>query len=192
MIIVVDAYNVLKRETGTPDISHQQRIAFLSQIAHYNKQKGHEMIIVFDGGESSWPSVTKQRHLTVVYSGNQRTADDYIRSYLTHHAHKDIILVSSDNELNFWADRHDIPSIDSDVFYTKLRQTVQVNGPSKKENRGALIKTSSSADAFLDEVMRESAVQIQHKVEDFGGEKELEKSAGSKKDKKLLRIMNKL
>jgi len=192
MIIVVDAYNVLKRETHSLDISYQQRITFLSDIAHYNKQKGHEMVIVFDGGESSWPSVTEQRHLTVVYSGTQRTADDYIRSYLALNAHKDIALVSSDNELNLWAERHNIPSVASDVFYAKLRQTVHVSGLVQKERHNAAVKTSASTDAFLDEIMREAAAHIQRKREDFDEEKEFEKLEGSKKEKKLLRIMKKL
>jgi len=192
MIIVVDAYNVLKRETHSIIVSHQERVTFLSYISHYSKQKGHEMVVVFDGGESSWPSVNKQRHVTIVYSGIQRSADDYIRSYLAQNAHKDIVLVSSDNELNQWAEKHAIPSVDSDVFYAKLSQTVHMAEPLRVSLSSPLVKTSENGDILLDAIMEEASLHVQKKSEDTIKPHLHEKNVGTKKEKRLLEIVKKL
>lgn len=192
MIIVVDAYNVLKRETHSTIVSHQERVRFLSYISAYSKQKGHELIVVFDGGESSWPSVTKQRHVTVVYSGTQRSADDYIRSYLTQNARKDIVLVSSDNELNHWAEKYTIPSVDSDVFYTKLSQTVHMAEPLRVSLSSPLVKTSENSNGLLDAIMEEGSVYVQQKDEGSAKQYRHEKKVGTKKEKRLIEILKKL
>ncbi len=192
MIIVVDAYNVLKRETNTTMVTHQERVRFLSYISAYSKQKGHDMVVVFDGGESSWPSVTKQRHVTVVYSGIQRSADDYIRSYLSGNAQKDIILVSSDNELNQWAERHNIPSVDSDVFYNKLSHIVQVSESVRVTPSSPAVKISEDENALLDTIMEQASMHVQRKNEDLPVAHAHEKNVGTKKEKRLLEVLKKL
>lgn len=193
MIIVVDGYNVLKREIPSINVSYQQRVQFLAKLSRYNQQKGHEIIVVFDGGESSWPSVMQQKHVTVVYSGKQRTADDYIKDYIIRNAHKDLLLVSSDRELNIIADHYDIPSIDSDFFYAKVNQAAK-EVPLTTIRQEKLTKISSVHNAELDEIMRQGSEHIENKSEDhiIGQIEIIELKTGSKKEKKLFRIAKKL
>ena len=51
MIIVVDAYNLLRSVPPyKKNISDKERAYFIAQLSAYGKRKGHKMVIVFDGG----------------------------------------------------------------------------------------------------------------------------------------------
>ena len=123
MIIVVDAYNLLRSiPPYKKNISDKERAHFIAQLSAYGRRKGHKIVIVFDGGSHEWPFKEHLKVATVVYSGIHESADDYIKVYIESHHTKDLLLVSSDAELNQWAERLNIPSIDSPAFYDLLHQ----------------------------------------------------------------------
>lgn len=193
MIIVVDAYNVLKKGIHAQHyISHQQREQFCSDISVYAKRKKHTILVVFDGGDSQWPSVTKRDYISIVYSGQKMNADDYIKEYLDKNKDKEILLVSSDRALCYWADEREMPSLDSELFYAILKKPDAIAAQTGIK-QGGLVKMSESEDALVNELMQQAAQAIEYKMEDILPEERTEqKSAVAKKERKLQQIIKKL
>src|SRR5437016_701581 len=113
MIIVIDGYNLLR--TVPPykkTITDTERKQFIAQLGRYGRAKGHKIVVVFDGGPYEWPIKEKQsNNVLLIYSGIHESADDCIRHYLEMHRTQDIVLVTSDRELNNYAAQFSITSI---------------------------------------------------------------------------------
>jgi len=115
MIIVIDAYNILKNISRKSLITHQERLAFIATIARYNKNKKHTIHLIFDGGcDGAYPHYSNMR---VIFSGNTKTADDIIQDLIVSLPADDSLVVTSDRHLVDYAHSHSIVSLDSLVFY---------------------------------------------------------------------------
>ena len=178
MIIVVDAYNLLR--TVPPykkKITDQERKQFIVQLGRYGQVKGHKMVVVFDGGPYEWPVKEKQLSVMVVYSGIHETADDYIRQYIEAQRAKEMLLVTSDRELNSYAAHFSIPSIDSFAFY-QLLQAAKNKATVKVEAGQAIVKTTDAQHNDIDLIMMNASKIVPEKAEDVIAE---DKSRASKK-----------
>ena len=100
MILLIDGYNILKRQYRVRMISEVMRTRFIKGIAAYTRQSGNKVVIVFDGMAQDDAYEEYGRGVQVVYSGTRETADDYIKRYVEKHHTKDLMLVTSDRELN--------------------------------------------------------------------------------------------
>lgn len=167
MIIVIDAYNLLR--TVPPykkTITDQERKQFLAQLGRYGRFKGHKVVVVFDGGPYEWPVKEKQLSVVVVYSGIHETADDYIREYIEAHRAKEMLLVTSDRELNGYAAQFSVPSIDSFAFY-QLLQEAKSQSISKVDTNQAIVKTTGEAREEIDFLMMNASKVVPEKAEDM-------------------------
>jgi len=195
MIIIIDAYNLLR--TVPPyhkTISDKERRSFLIELATYAQRKNHKMVVVFDGGSYSWPFKENiSKRMCVVYSGANESADDYIKQYCKEHTSQDLLLVSSDRELNGYAERLRIASIDSYDFYQMVSQELQTTSKSSKTTNSDLIVLHESAQE-IDDLMRQASENIQLKSEDFvdQSKRQSKKSHLSKHERALLKKLNKL
>ena len=127
MIIIVDAYNVLKQIAGGALISERERDVFIKMLGLYAKKRGHRLIAVFDGGSCDRPLSEHTHGIQVVYSGFHENADEYIKRSIEKHQQYEVLLVSSDRDLAEWADRHTVESLDSVEFYRVVRHTLEKN-----------------------------------------------------------------
>ncbi len=189
MIILIDAYNVLKAHVrGT--ISSTVIEEFLGQLTSYGRKKGHTLVTVFDGGSFNWPHQDKRKHVTTIYSGYQSTADDVIKKIVATSQNKDILLVSSDRALCLYAEEYQIPSINPEDFMPYVRMKHE-RYPTIIEGAGPMIKhASQDSDDALDELMEEGSRVLLLK-------EEIEPAlhvpqARSKIERKLLKIVAKL
>jgi len=194
MIIVVDAYNLLRSVPPYKKIvTDEERAKFIARLGVYGKRKGHKMVIVFDGGPHEWPFKENKKTVIVVYSGIHESADDYIKEYIEVHRAKDLLLVSSDSELNYWATRHNIPSIDSSSFQQLLYQELYVKESSLAQQSEVIKLGSEPLD--IDALMIEASKNVPIKSEDFAP---ISKNRGSKKaqvskqERALLKKLHKL
>ena len=166
MIIVVDAYNLLRSVPPyKKSITDKERAHFIAQLSAYGRRKGHKIVIVFDGGPHEWPFKENMKVVTVVYSGIHESADDYIKEYIDAQRTQDLLLVSSDNELNRWAERLNIPSIDSSTFYQLMYQelsTKQVVSGKQHE----VVKLHDNDMSYVDTLMMEASKTVPQKSED--------------------------
>jgi predicted RNA-binding protein with PIN domain len=196
MIIVVDAYNLLRSVPPyKKTITDKERARFIARLSSYGRRKGHKIVIVFDGGPHEWPFKEHMKRVTVVYSGIHETADDYIKEYIEAHHAKDLLLVSSDSELNRWADHLHIPSIDSSAFSQLMHQELSTNQEVAEKN-SAVTKLHHDNDAFdIDELMMQASKMVPQKSEDIvAGAKRhhVKKEQFNKSEKALLKKLKKL
>src|SRR3990172_160940 len=174
MIIVVDAYNLLRAVPPyKKTITDQERIKFIAQLSGYGRRKGHKIVIVFDGGPHEWPFKENMKTVVIVYSGIHESADDYIKEYIDAHKAKDLLLVSSDSELNRYAARLNIPSIDSSTFFHLLNQEMserQLPTVDQKHEQAVTIMHDSAES--IDDLMMEASKTVTVKSEDFVANKD--------------------
>jgi predicted RNA-binding protein with PIN domain len=202
MIIVVDAYNLLRAVPPyKKTITDQERAKFIAQFSTYGRRKGHKIVIVFDGGPYEWPFRENMKTVQVVYSGIHETADDYIKEYLEAHKEKDLLLVSSDRELNNCAARFNISSIDSSSFYQFLYEGSAAKKSSPAKQQDEIVKLSQdkefhgNAQDILDRLMIEASKNVSEKSEDVSvphKEHAVKHNQLSKEERMLLKKLKKL
>lgn len=187
MIIIIDGYNLLKQLHVGEYIHESVRQQLIRQLSSYKKKTGHSIILVFDGGTASWPIQEKTGNVNIVYPGIKRTADDYIKEYIAEFRGKDLLLVSSDRELNHWAGKHDIVSLNSMPFFDIIQDTLyQQHDQAKKQTRA--VKTTSTDDPFLDSLMEDSTKHMTIKDADRPG---IQTHKHGKDTSKIERILRK-
>jgi len=134
MTIIIDGYNLLKQREPREFITEEQRQKLIRLVWVYSQRKEHIMVIAFDGGPMPKPSREVHAGVTVLYAGWQLTADDIIKEYIEEHVSKELLLVSSDRQLNTFAAQHGVASIDSLAFWEIMEDTL------KKERESATSK----------------------------------------------------
>jgi predicted RNA-binding protein with PIN domain len=188
MIIIVDGYNVLKHRNPEGFIEDKVRQAFLHMMARYGRRKKHKIVVIFDGGPYHWPHKEKVAGIAVIFSGDRESADEVIMQYLEDHQNKDLLLVSSDHELNLFASSRDIVSIGSEEFNYLVKVALEANGEDNEEPNILIDEQETDLDA----IMQQATQHVMPKDEDTQ-KKELHLiSQYSKNDKKLMKKLKKL
>ena len=189
MVIIVDGYNVLKQAKGIR-ASEAEKQTFIKMLARYAAQKQHDIILVFDGGYSLYPSKERHEGIIVIYAGIHQSADDYIKKLLDQGKNKEALLVSSDNELGLFAHHRNIPSIGALDFFKLVHE--------KKDKTGSLVAgnqlqkfSTASANRELEQLMEEETKNVPFKKEDEVQKRKREQQK-SKHEKKLLKKVKKL
>lgn len=200
MILVIDAYNVLKSQLAPSSVTATTAQWFVKTVSGYARSKKHEAIIVFDGGQSSFPARSTVHGVSVIYSGYRTTADDVIKKLLHENEPALFLMVSSDRELCMYAEYLGIVSMDSSAFYGLLREYTCPDIHKKKASMCAAQKRpgyESSAD--LDALMCDASCKILRKDDDQSDDEDewqQQRRQGTKKESKierrLVRVVKKL
>ncbi len=195
MVIVIDGYNLL--HTVPPykkTITDQERKRFIAQLGRYGHVKGHKIVLFFDGGPYEWPVKEKMSFVDVIYSGIHESADDCIREYIDKHHSYDMLLVTSDRELNAYAAQHAAPSIDSCAFYQLLQEAKSQTTKTSAGNN-SVIKMTGQIREDIDALMKKASVQVPEKAEDIAVQEKSRMSKKqhlSKQERVLLKKLRKL
>jgi len=172
MKLIVDGYNLLK-QIKAAYISDSERGAFINALVRYGQHKNLAMIIVFDGGMSSWAEKQLINPLVkVVYAGRGVSADTYIKEFISKSAQQDLLLISTDRHLNRYAASYGIPSLDALDFLQFVRieqeEYVASDRTEPKKTFTQIIKfehEEESSSGEVDALMRGiSQMQLQKKV----------------------------
>ncbi|RTL05894.1 hypothetical protein EKK58_06675 [Candidatus Dependentiae bacterium] len=190
MELLIDGYNLFKQIAGVQFLSSVQIKSYVETLFKYAEKKNLQTLLIFDGGLSSYPMHQQHGLLHIVYVGKHKTADDAIKQTIEEQAGKDILLVSSDRELNRIADYYNIASIDVHDFWEFVRCAFQVQKKTMQKV-GATIKTSRGSNPELD------ALMMCTKLTPVKDDEEVEVTVcqwlkKSKIDKKLLQKIKKL
>lgn len=208
MILVIDGYNLLKaifpRVKGKLD---KQRDQLVRQLGFYKKQQEgsvKEIVLVFDGGLTGRATREVKKGVVVVFSGRDRSADDWIVDYVERCKGFEIILVSRDRELINRCKKKNVGVVRGEEFYsivqTKLLEEVEKDVLSSG-NDGGVVKYGRSDNEVsevdseaLDLLMEQS--QVDYKKEEDVFEDDSRKKGSSKKmskeEKSKLRKLKKL
>ncbi len=194
MILVVDAYNVLKQVLPSVHVGERERLRFINELGRYARHRQHKIILVFDGGPYDRAFQERIAGVYVVYAGSHETADEYIKRYLNEHRELDLLLISSDREVRAVAHCLQIESVAAPDFYAIVRETLQQYDAVQPRDT-VVIKMTERDNDELDTLMREGSKVVQGKVEDmiFGQDARTSKAQRpSKKERKITKKIGKL
>ncbi len=189
MNILIDGYNVLKQVFGG-QITELQRTSFELRALDYAQRKGHTLYIIYDAGPYNRMTVVKNGRVITVYSGHKDSADDIIKRYIEERLLKNLLLVTTDRQLNAFADTYEVPSIDSLDFYSYMNKTnAPVRGYTKAPGHAHKLHQDVSSPS-LDALMEEGSSTLWYKEEEQ--EEEPRSHGVSKREKRLLAVLKKL
>jgi predicted RNA-binding protein with PIN domain len=195
MIVIIDAYNVLKQTSRSTNVTPAERTAFITLLKQYSAIKKIELLLVFDGGDFSWPTQEDYKRVTVIYPGLYNSADNYIEEYIVESQTKDLLLISSDHQLSLYAQSHGIASMHSLDFYHRVRQTISQKQADRQQATLSanmpLIKTTSNSNNDLARLMEEGSKKMPQK-DAQEPENELTNKKLSKQERILLKKAKKL
>ncbi|AXK60511.1 NYN domain-containing protein [Candidatus Chromulinivorax destructor] len=196
MIIIIDAYNLLKTVLHTQFVQDAQRTKFLQLFEKYaQRRNSNEVILVFDGGQDPYEVEENYKYLTLFYSGFMQSADDIIKKKLTTYKAFDILLVTSDRELRNYAKQYQIESLGSMEFYRILQEVMKVQDQKELIIAQTIHKTTQEENKSLDTLMEYGSRYLITKDQDKDVKLSLrytDEQNGSKKDKKLLKKIIKI
>ena len=196
MIILIDAYKLLKTVLHVTYMSDQQRMQFLQL---FDKDAQHRpsnpIILVFDGGQDLYEVEQNYKHITLFFSGSMQIADDVIKKKLYAYRSHDILLVTCDRELRRYAANYQIESSGSVEFYKILHNVLQQQSNKEMIVAQAICKTSEGDNIHLDALMELGSRRLVMKDQDQAINITMRSSDDrhdTKKDKKLLKKIAKI
>lgn len=194
MVILVDAYNLLKQILHVQFIQDAQRAAFIKEFQKYALKRNNEVILVFDGGHGLYEYEEHSAHIEVIYSGQMHSADDFIKKYVKKHQGQNILLVSSDRELRMYAKKYSIESIASPEFYEIMQDVMEYVDKQDKKIQKTAYKTTQQKNLEVDLLMEQGSKNLVAKQieENYIPLRVRNSHKKSKKDKKLLRKILKI
>ncbi len=192
MIIIIDGYNLIKQTVHDRQIGEQERRRFIHMLSRYGRRKKHKIVLVFDGGPQTWPSQEVIAGVKIIYSGVKETADSVIMKYIDDYRTKELLLVSSDNELGRFASKHNIVSIGSEDFYSLFQEALKTFSDEVIDQQPEIEIDEAVQD--LDALMEKASEVIPQKLEDQPRSKQRQATLQrvSKRDRALLKKLHKL
>lgn len=194
MILLIDAYNILKRIYSGQYVSENQKGLFINQLIKYcAANKNNKAVVVFDGGANLYPDIESRAFVTIVHSGNRLNADEYIKEYIEKNRSKaEFLLVSSDRDLKNYARKFNVEAIGGYEFYQLLTHDEMQNNL-KLNIIQKIIKEDEAENLELDKLMEQSGNIKFNKIEDSG---EADRTSNprklSKEERKIIKIVKKL
>lgn len=191
MNIIIDGYNIIKQIFTKSRISEKERSWFLGKLAEYGRKKKHTIYIVFDAGPYERPTSEKRDSLIKVYSGRHMSADEVIKAYIEEQVLRPMLIVTTDRQINAFAARHNVPSIDSIDFYALMRDEKIKGVAGVQKAPGKAHKLHEKETPAIDELMQEASKVLYYKEEDVQ-ERDSSHKKAPKKERALLNVLKKL
>ncbi len=125
MFIAIDGYNFIKHSPGLrklEQISLQKaREGLIDQLARYKRQKGHTIMVVFDGDqkESIMGNRDRSQGIEIVFSKRGEQADDVLKR-LSGAKREGILIVTSDLAVARFAEKKGSMAIPVSDFAQKI------------------------------------------------------------------------
>jgi predicted RNA-binding protein with PIN domain len=122
--IIIDGYNLIRQSHSLKRLDAQNleqgREALLERLVEYKKVRNHPITVVFDGWGGFNLSSTRTRHegITVVYTAQGQTADEWIQARVRKVQYGAV--VTSDREIQRHAERSGLVTIPSPTFEQRM------------------------------------------------------------------------
>jgi len=218
MIVLIDGYNLLRQVfAGVKGTLDAQRSQFISELGYYFAQKHEdlqEVILVFDAGPFLHASREVKNGISVIFSGQKSSADDWIINYARKHREHKIVVVSRDRKMLDECIKFGAQQVDSLEFYNMVQDVIVAGafGAQDLVKKGELeqLKKYEKADTdwlydeqsaadrkAVDLLMSQASLQNDHKnfipdeLIEAGREKGNPRKL-SKKDRELNKVLKKL
>ena len=165
MVVIIDGYNLLKQifphVKGRID---KERNAFIRQLGYYKNKKSKEIkeiIVVFDAGPFGHATREIHEGVTVMFSGQKSTADDWIIEYADTHKNEDLLIVTMDRKIIQACEKAGATTLSSLDFYGLMRSFL----------------LEEAAQEFTPDVETVNIVEKYEQEDDFCDNKKIDKKA---------------
>ncbi|MEX0671936.1 MAG: NYN domain-containing protein [Candidatus Babeliales bacterium] len=192
MKIIIDAYNLLHAMHPGPRASEQQREGLIADLMRYAQKSGNKIILVFDGGDMPYSYQEKRKHITLIWAGYHMSADDWIMEHLQKNQGEDMLVASSDREIQAYAAQLGIVGMGAYSFYKTMVKSLREKVVPPRHH-APLQKTAQHKNRDIDALMDAASEDMEWKDEEY--EKKDRKSTAkkdSKSERRLLRQLKKL
>lgn len=128
MQIIIDGYNLLYNSPRYFSLAHQDlekaRQALLSDLALFGRQRGHKIIVIFDGWQEAHRQERKniERGISVIYSRSGEKADEVIKR-LSKEAKLETAIVTSDRGIIQALESRKVLTLGVEEFQRRLQVT---------------------------------------------------------------------
>lgn len=161
MVVVIDGYNLLRnifhKEKGKLD---KQRDELICQLSYYKRKKGHEIVVVFDGGFLKHATRETRKGVIVIFAGRKLSADDWIFEYIKRNKNKEILLITHDRQLIDRCGRFGADALGVSDFYEILRNSLfeDIEGEffKKTSNKTTIQKYERDRNSCCEEIYNEA------------------------------------
>jgi len=142
MLIIIDGYNLIRQSDTLRRYERKSleagRDALISRLVDYQKKKGHDITVVFDGGKSDWIDEGRDRagRVNIIFSRFGERADDVIKR-IAADVSGELIVVSSDREISSFVERlgkTPLASPDFETFLNKALSSAPRKIPAVEKN----------------------------------------------------------
>ncbi len=129
MLIIIDGYNLIRQSDDLRRYERKSleagRNALMTKLFEYEKKKGHQITVVFDGGQSDWIDEGRDREgkINIIYSRWGERADDVIKR-IAAQALGDVVVVSSDREISSYVTQLGKTPLTSPEFETIINKAL--------------------------------------------------------------------
>ncbi len=129
MFIAVDGYNFIKQ---SPDLRRLEQVelqkareGLIEQLARYKRVKGHAILIVFDGWQAGGSTDRRERSrgIEVIFSKTGEKADDILKR-ISAEKREGVTIVTSDNEVAFYAEKRGAAVISAAEFAERMEMAM--------------------------------------------------------------------
>lgn len=129
MRIIVDGYNLIRQSPSLSQLDRYDletgRQRLIDVLAEYQRIKGHQITVVFDGWQSGRlaQGVERVKGISVIFSRTEEKADDVIKRMATHGA----VVVTSDRNVREFSERRGAATIGAPEFEARLESTIMTD-----------------------------------------------------------------
>lgn len=191
MILLIDAYNILKQTIGSGFIDEPIRKQFIKTMATYATHKSHEIVLIFDGGPYERPTTFHKAGISIIYAGRRLSADDVIKKMVVNRRHE-IAVVSSDQALCQFVEQYGACVLASDAFYDFVQHNLAEKPITVVKGSHDAKKLHHEQTPELDKLMQEATRQVLIKTDDTTYVSEPSRRKLSKTEKRVAKVIKKL
>ncbi|MBI5166138.1 MAG: NYN domain-containing protein [candidate division NC10 bacterium] len=129
MRVIVDGYNLIRQSPSLSQLDRQDMAAgrhrLIEHLAQYQRIKGHQITVVFDGWELGGLAQGQERvrGISVIFSRKGERADEVIKRMAT----QGVVVVTSDRDLRDFVERAGATTIGSEDFESRLELAIMAD-----------------------------------------------------------------
>ncbi len=127
MHLIIDGYNLLHAGRSLINVNsvelQRERERLIDRLSTYQRIKGCELTVVFDGWQEGWRTETKEKKkgIEVIFSKLGEKADDVIKR-LAKEKGSGAVVITSDREVGRFVQKTDVAVIPSEQFQERLEK----------------------------------------------------------------------
>ncbi len=161
MDLILDGYNLIGSQGGlTAGTLEQKRNRLIQQLSQYQKRKGFNVIVVFDGWRSGAATESVQRRdgLSIVYSRLGEKADEVVVR-IARSKGGGCVVVSSDREIRKAVEKFDAVAVSAGEF-NQILKTLDGARPENDQDEEELYSESRAGAGRLSKAERRRSEKV--------------------------------